>query len=92
MKKKEFCLSGKIFTNTLGRKQIELFKVNVQQKTQKRLSEAEVEMDRRSWERRNSDIALHETNRQLESQRLELYQANQWSDQAQKDNSRFFGE
>ena len=34
---------------------------------QRRLSEAEVEMDRKSW-RRNSDMALHETNRQLESQ------------------------
>ena len=44
---------------------------------QKRLSEAEVEMDRRSWERRNSDIALYETSQQLESQRLELDQANQ---------------
>ena len=40
---------------------------------QRRLSEAEVEMDRRSWERRNSDIALYETNPQLESQILELY-------------------
>ena len=29
-------------------------------------------------EQRNTDIALHETSRELESQRLELYQANQW--------------
>ena len=34
----------------------------------KGLSEAEVEMDRKSWERRNSDIALFETNQQQESQ------------------------
>ena len=34
---------------------------------QTRLSEAEVEMDRRSWERRNSDIALYETNQKLVS-------------------------
>ena len=46
---------------------------------QKRLSEAEVEVDRKSWERRNSDVALYETNRELESQRLELYQADQWA-------------
>ena len=30
-------------------------------------------MDIRNWEQRDSDIALHETNRELESQRLELY-------------------
>ena len=36
---------------------------------QKRLSEAEADME---W---NYDIALHETNRELESLRLELYQA-----------------
>ena len=41
---------------------------------QKRLSEAEAEMDIRIWERRNADIALFDTNRELESQRLELYQ------------------
>ena len=44
---------------------------------QRRLSEAEVEMDRRSWERRKSDIAFYETNQKLESQRLDLFQANQ---------------
>ena len=36
-----------------------------------KLSEDEVEMDRKNWERRNSDITLYETNQQLESQRLE---------------------
>ena len=35
---------------------------------QKRLSEAEAEMDRREWERRNADIPFYETDRQLESQ------------------------
>ena len=44
---------------------------------QKRLSEAEAEMDIRNWEQRHADIALHENNRELESQRLELYQSNQ---------------
>ena len=50
-----------------------------------RLSEAEVEMDTRRWARRNYDIALYETNQQLESQRLELYQAIHWADQAQRE-------
>ena len=44
-------------------------------------------MDRRDWERRNADIALYETGRQLESHWMELYQANQLSDQAQKEKS-----
>ena len=43
---------------------------------QTRLSEAQAERDRNGWERRNADIALYETSRQLESQRMELYQAN----------------
>ena len=81
MNKQEFCLRGRNFKCTSKRKPNELFKVNVQQR---RSSEAEVEMDGRSWERRNSDIAIYETNQQLESQRLELYQANQWADQAQR--------
>ena len=51
---------------------------------QKRLSEAEAEMDKRNWEQRDADIALHVTNIELESPRLELYQANQWADKAQK--------
>ena len=68
MTKKEFCLKGKIFKNTLKRKQNEQGECTAQ----KRLSEAEEEMDRKSRERRNSDIALCETNQQLESQRLEL--------------------
>ena len=48
-------------------------------------------MDRKSWERRNSDLALYETNQQLESQRLEFFQANEWADQAQMVNSSLFG-
>ena len=55
---------------------------------QRRLSEAEMEMVRKSCKRRKSDIAPYETNQQLESQRLELYQASHWADQAQQENSR----
>ena len=49
-------------------------------------------MDIRNWERRNSDIALYETIRELESQRLELYQANEWADQAQREKMNLCGE
>ena len=59
---------------------------------QKRLSEAQVEVDRGEWERRNADIALCETTRHLESQRVELYQANQRADQAQREKSWLLGE
>ena len=41
-------------------------------------------MDKRNWDQRDADIALHVTNLELESPRLELYQAHQWADQAQK--------
>ena len=50
---------------------------------QKRLSEREVEMDRISWEKGNSNLVLFETNQQLES----LYQANQWANQAQREKT-----
>ena len=49
-------------------------------------------LDKREWERRNADIALHEASRQLESHRMELRQANQLTDEAQREKSWLFGE
>ena len=49
-------------------------------------------MDIRNWEHRNFDIAFFEINRELESERLELYQANQWADQAQREKINLCGE
>ena len=57
---------------------------------QRRLSEAEVEMDRKSWERGKSCTAIYQTNRQLESQQMELFYANLWASQAE--NRRRFEE
>ena len=37
-------------------------------------------------------MVLDETSRELESQRLELHQANQWADQAQREKSNLCGE
>ena len=37
-------------------------------------------------------MALYETNRELESQRLELCEANQWADQVQRDKTNLYGE
>ena len=54
---------------------------------QTRLSEAHSDLDRREWERRVAGIALYEIGRQLVSQRMELYQANQLIDQAQREKS-----
>ena len=53
---------------------------------QRRLSEAEVGMDRKSWERRNSEVVLYKTNRQLEPKEKELYHVYQWACQAQEEN------
>ena len=52
-----------------------------------RLSDAQADLDRREWERLNADIALYETGMQLQSQRMDLYQANQLSDQTQREKS-----
>ena len=41
---------------------------------------------------RRSDIALYDPHRELESQRLELHQANQWADQAQREKISLYGE
>ena len=59
---------------------------------QKRSSEAEADMDMRNWEQRNADIALCETNRKLESQRLELYEAKQWAAQAHREEMSLRGD
>ena len=46
----------------------------------------------RNWEQRNSDVALHETNQELEPQRLKLYQYNQLADQARREKIKLCGE
>ena len=58
---------------------------------QRRLSEADADMETRKWEKRSSDMALCETNRELESQRVELFQAYQWADQAQRERINLCG-
>ena len=40
-------------------------------------------METRKWDKRSFDMALCESNLEIESQRLELNQAYQWADQAQ---------
>ena len=47
--------------------------------------EAEVEVKIRNREKRNSDMGLCETHQELESKRLQLQQANQRTDQAQRE-------
>ena len=51
---------------------------------QKILAEAEADLEIRRWQEKSSERALYETHRELEAQRLELHQANQWADQFQK--------
>ena len=45
-----------------------------------------------NWEKRNSDIALYDTNQEFGSQRLQLQRANQFADQAQRCKMSLFGE
>ena len=49
-------------------------------------------MDIINREHRNADVALYDANRELESQRLEFYQANQWADEAQREKLNLCGE
>ena len=68
--KKDFCLKDKNFHDCLEREARRALQGECM--AQRRLSGFEMEMDRKSWERRNSDMALFETSRHLESQQLEL--------------------
>ena len=54
---------------------------------QARILEAQSELDRREWRIRDADITLYETGMQLQSQRLELYRANQLTDQTRREKS-----
>ena len=54
--------------------------------------QSEVDMETRKFERRSSDMFLFETNRDLESQRLELHQVYQWADQAHRERINLCGQ
>ena len=58
----------------------------------KRLSDAEAHLDSRDWERRKSELALYESQQQLESQKRESPQASQWADQAQRERINLCGD
>ena len=59
---------------------------------EKRLTEAGTDMEIKDWERRNSEFALYESRRELESQRFPLRQASQWADQSERGKIRLCGE
>ena len=59
---------------------------------QRKLTEAESDMEIKAWERRNSEFALYESQRELESQRHQLRQASQWAGQAQRERISWCGE
>ena len=60
--------------------------------SQRKLTEAESDMDIKEWERRNSEFAPCESQRELESQRLHLRQASEWADQAQRETKSLCGD
>ena len=45
----------------------------------------ECDLEIQNLERRNSEYAMIESRRELESQRRQLLEANQWADQAQRE-------
>ena len=59
---------------------------------QRKLTEAESDMEIKVWERRNSEFVLYESQRELASQRHQLRQASQWPDQAQRERISLCGE
>ena len=59
---------------------------NPTQNTQQRLYEAEADVEVEHWEKRNSDVDVHEINQEYESQRFHSYnRRSQWADQAQRE-------
>ena len=59
---------------------------------QKGLYEAEADREIRRCEQKGSEIAFYETHRELESQRMQQHQSNQWADQAQREKMNSCGE
>ena len=81
-RKKNFCPNKEIF---LEKKADHAFQGEFA--AQARILEAQSELDRREWRIRDADITLYETGMQLQSQRLELYRANQLTDQTRREKS-----
>ena len=52
---------------------------------QKKFNLIECDMEIQNLERRNSEYALFESQRELESPRRQILGANQWTDQAQRE-------
>ena len=59
---------------------------------QRKLDSTEKNMEIQHMERRNSEYGLIESQRELESQKLQLSDANQWADQAQRERLHFCSE
>ena len=59
---------------------------------QRKLCEAEAEIEARNWEKRNSGVAFQEIKQEFESQRCQLHQASRKADQVQGDKISLCGE
>ena len=71
--------------NFLGRKADQAFQGECAAQT--KLSDVQSELDIREWKMQNADRALYETGKELQSQRVELNQANQLTDQTRGEKS-----
>ena len=83
--RKEFCPHRNCVHEFLEKKPDQAYQGEFAAQT--RLSEAQAESDRRECEMRNADIALYETGMQLQSQRMELDEANQLTYQTRREQS-----
>ena len=52
---------------------------------QRKLYEAEAEVEARNWEEKNTNFAFQGISQEFESQRFQPHQASRWADQAQRD-------
>ena len=71
-------------TNTSNGKLNLPFEEKTQLKKKKTI-ETENDVEIKYCEKGSSEIALYESQRELESQRMQLHQPNQWPDQAQRE-------
>ena len=80
---REFCSNERDLREHLERRAQHA--VHGEKSTQRKLYLTEYDMEIPNLERRKSECALVETQRELESQKRQLLEANQWADQAQRE-------
>ena len=87
-KGQDFCPNEEIFMTFFEKIADHAFQEDCAAQT--RLFEAQFDLDKREWRMRNTDDAIYETGRHLESQRTKLYRVNQLTDHTRREKSWLF--